>query len=132
ALPGAVELAEEDPLPRAERERPVPDRHEHARAHEGGADVRRRVLLALLDVLPGPVLRNDPLQRDLKVARHRGIRVLVYRHPRGRVRALAEGRAAGTVELAERRTHELRDVDELTSFLGRDTELPHGAYPRQP
>ena len=93
--------------------------------------MRRRVLLALLDVLPGPVLRHDPLERDLEVARDGGVGVLVDRHARGRVRDVDE-RRAGAVELAERRAHELGDVDELAPLLGRDTELAHGAYPRQP
>src|SRR5205085_4908017 len=56
----AVELAEEDPLPRAERQfAAVGQRDEHLPAHERRADVRRRVLLTLLDVLPPPPLRRD-------------------------------------------------------------------------
>ena len=54
----AVELAEEDALPRAEREPPVAERHEHLRAHQRRSDVRGRVLLALLDVLPAPRCRR--------------------------------------------------------------------------
>src|SRR5438128_11776247 len=52
ALPRAVELAEEDALPRPEREASVLQRDEHLRPHQRRADVRRRVLLGLLDVLP--------------------------------------------------------------------------------
>src|SRR5438270_7666726 len=55
ALARAVELAEEDPLPRPEREASVVQRDEHLRPHQRRADVRGRVLLALLDVLPAPV-----------------------------------------------------------------------------
>src|SRR5207244_2735251 len=78
-LTRAVELAEEDPLPGAEREPPSVERHEDLRAHERRADMRRGVLLALLDVLPAPAVADDSLQRRLEVAGDRGIRVLVDR-----------------------------------------------------
>src|SRR6478736_3310654 len=43
AVARPVELAEEDPLPAAERELPVLQRDEDLRARERGAHVRRRV-----------------------------------------------------------------------------------------
>ena len=49
---------------------------------------------ALLDVLPRPVLRDDPLERSLEVARDRRVGVLVDRHARGRVRDVDERGAA--------------------------------------
>src|SRR4029450_4372912 len=63
--------------------------------------------------------------------RHRGIGVLVDRDASRRVRDVDE-RRGGAVELAERRAHQLGDVDELALLLRRDAELAHGAYPRQP
>ena len=55
AGPRPVELAEEDALPRAELELSVDEGDHHLRAHQRGTDVGRRVLLALLDVLPAPL-----------------------------------------------------------------------------
>ena len=122
ALTRAVELAEEDPLPGPEREAAVADRHEHVGAHERRADVRRGVLLALFDVLPGPVLGDDPLERGLEVARDGRVGVLVDRDARGGVRDVDEGRRRA-VELAEGRLHLPRDVDELAPALGLHSQL---------
>src|SRR3954453_18033068 len=55
ALARPVELAEEDPLPRSEREASVLQRDEHLRPHERRPDVGGRVLLALLDFLSARV-----------------------------------------------------------------------------
>src|SRR5919201_5337180 len=52
ALTRTVELAEEDPLPRAERELAVAQRHEHLRRDQRRAHVRGRVRpVRILDVL---------------------------------------------------------------------------------
>ena len=78
ALARTVELAEEDPLPRPESERAVaPERDDHARAHQRCTDVRGRVLLALLDVLPRPAVVDDPLEGHFEVARDHRVGVLV-------------------------------------------------------
>ena len=61
---------------------------------ERGTDVRRRVLLARLDVLPRPAVVDHPLERGLEVARDRGIGVLVDRDARSRVRHVDEHRRA--------------------------------------
>ena len=66
----------------------------------------------------------------LEVAGDRGVGVLVDRDARRRVRDVDE-RGRGAVELAERRAHQLGDVDELAPLLRRHAELVHGAYPRQ-
>ena len=65
-----------------------------------GAHVRRRVLLAGLDVLPAPVVADEPLHGALEVARDSRVGVLVDRHAGGRVRhvdehGLAAARRAG-------------------------------------
>ena len=96
--PRPVELAEEDALPRAERELAVAKRHEHLRPHQRRARMRGRVLLALLDVLPPPRLRDELLERHLEVARDHRIGVLVDRQAGGRVRDVDEhGRRAARV-----------------------------------
>src|SRR3954453_2126882 len=69
AGPRAVELAQEDALPGPEREIPLAQRDQQLRPHQRRADVRRRVLLSLLDVLPSPALGRDLLERHLEVAR---------------------------------------------------------------
>ena len=92
--------------------------------------MRRRVLLALLDVLPGPVGGDDLLQRGLEVACDRGVGMLVDRHARGRVGDVDES-GRGAVQLAEGGLHLLRDVDQLTPTLGLHPEFTHGAYPRR-
>src|SRR6188474_3740134 len=52
---GPVELAEEDPLPRPEREGPVVVQgDDDARPHQRRSHVRRGILLARLEVLPRP------------------------------------------------------------------------------
>src|SRR5207248_527303 len=95
-----VELAEEDPLPGPERKPAAVERNEDLRAHQRGADVRGRILLALLDVLPAPAVADDPLERSLEVARDSRVGVLVDRHPGGRVRHVDERRrrAVGVAE----------------------------------
>src|SRR4029450_6146799 len=90
-LAWSVELAEEDALPRPEGETAVADGDEHLRAHEGRADVRGSVLLALLDVLPAPVVPDHLLERRLEVTGDRGVGVLVDRHARGGVRDVDQG-----------------------------------------
>ncbi len=72
--------------------------------------MRRRVLLPLLDVLPRPVLGDDPLERRLEVARHGRVGVLVDRQARGGVRDVDE-RRGGPVELPQRLPHAARDVE---------------------
>src|SRR5947199_3022042 len=122
----AVELAEEDPLPGSEREPAVVERNEDLRAHERRADVRGRVLLALLDVLPAPTVPDDPLQGRLEVAGDRGIRVLVDGDAGGRVRHVDEG-GGRPVRFAERLLHLGRDLDELRLPLGLQADSAHAS-----
>ena len=125
SLARAVELAEEDPLPRAERERPVlAQRDDDARPHERRADVRRRVLLARLDVLPRPAVLDHPLERRLEVARDRRVGVLVDRHARGRVRDVDEDCGASLVADARPRTS-ARDVDDVAPPRRAQPDLVH-------
>ena len=85
--------------------------------------MRRGVLLPLLDVLPGPVGWNDPLEGRLEVPGDRRVGVLVDRHPGRRVRHVDErGRALPT---GKRFPHEPGDVDELALPLGLYLELDH-------
>src|SRR5712691_7479371 len=120
-----VELAEEDALPAAEREPAVLERDEHLRAHERGADVRRRVRpVRILDVLPAPAVLDDLLERGLEVAGDGGVGVLVDRHARSRVRDVDQ-RGRGAVRLAERVLDRLRDVDQLRPALRLETDLAH-------
>ena len=119
-----VELAEEDPLPacraRARRSSsgtstcgPISE----ARMCDG------RVRLALLDVLPAPVVADDLLERRLEVARHGRVGVLVDRHAGGRVRDVDERGGALGAAPSTRVAHLRRDVDELGLPLGRDGDL---------
>ena len=86
----------------------------------------RRVLLALLDVLPSPRLRDELLQRHLEVARDHRIGVLVDRQAGRRVRDVDEhGRRA--VGVIDGLSHPGGDVDELGVPLGSDSELVHEA-----
>ena len=64
-----------------------------------------RVLLALLDVLPRPLGRDDPLEGRLEVARDSGIGVLVHRHAGRRVGHVHEhgGGAVGIADAPPRR-----------------------------
>src|SRR5918996_2073008 len=119
-----VELAEEDALPRAQRERPVlAQRHDHARPHQRGANMPRRVLLVRLDVLPRPVVADDALERDLVIAGDRGIGVLVDGDACGRVRHVYDDR--GPARALDRRAHVARDVHELASPLRPQPDLAH-------
>src|SRR5919204_575856 len=125
-----VELAEEDSLPAAERELPVVERDEHLGAHERRADVRRGVRpVRVLDMLPAPPVLDDLLERSLEVARNRGIRALVDRHARGRVRHVHE-RGGRAVRVAQRVLHRFRDVDELRPSVRLHVDHTHGRYPR--
>src|SRR5207248_6012328 len=121
-----VELAEEDPLPGPERKPAAVERNEDLRAHQRSADVRRRILLALLDVLPAPAVADDPLERGLEVARDSRVGVLVDRHPGGRVRHVDERRRRA-VGVAERLLHLGRDVDELGLPLGLQADATHAS-----
>src|SRR5215208_2253468 len=123
ALSRPVELAEEDPLPCPERETAVPQRDDHLGAHQRRTDVRRRVLLPRLDVLPAPVVADHPLERRLEVARNGRIGVFVDRHPGGRVRDEDEQRRA--VAPVGGGPDVVGDVDELRPTLRPDTDLPH-------
>ena len=86
--------------------------------------MRRRVLLAVLDVLPAPVLAHDALHRGLEVARDRGIRMLVDRHARGRVRHEDES-GRGAFDSVQRGLDLAGDLDELRLPLGADLDLAH-------
>ncbi len=90
ASPRPVELAEEDALPGAELELSVDERDHDLGAHQRGADVRGRVLLALLDVQPAPPFGRDPLEGHFEVAGDHRVGVLVDRQPRSRVRDVDE------------------------------------------
>src|SRR5581483_11331649 len=120
----AVELAEEDALPGTERQAAASQRHDHLRPHQRRADMRRRVLLALLDVLPAPLVADDPLERRLEVAADGRVGVLVDRQARRRVRHVDEHRRA--VDARDRLDDGTRDVEHLRSALGGDGELAHG------
>ena len=76
-----VELAEEDPLLRPSASSPSRERDQHLRPHQGGADVRRRVLLGLLVCCQPQSSRDDLLQRPLEVAATSRVGVLVDRQP---------------------------------------------------
>src|SRR5207248_5947137 len=115
-----------DPLPGSEGEPAVVERDEDLRAHERRADVRGRVLLALLDVLPAPSVPDDPLQGRLEVAGDRGIRVLVDGDAGGRVRHVDEG-GGRPVRFAERLLHLGRDLDELRLPLGLQADSAHAS-----
>ena len=101
------------------------ERDQHLRPHQGRADVRRGVLLALLDVLPAPAFGGDLLQRHLEVAGDQRIGVLVDRQPRRRVRARRRARAE-PVRPADGRPHLGRDVEQLGVPLRLDRQRPHG------
>ena len=94
AVARPVELAEEDPLPAAERELAVADRDEDLRAHERSAHVRGGVRPRVLGVLPVPPLVDDLLERVLEVLRDERVGVLVDRDARRRVRDVDERRRA--------------------------------------
>ena len=86
--------------------------------------MRGSVLLAFLDVLPGPVGRHDALEGRLEVARDGRVGMLVDRHPGRRMRDVDEhGRAALPVDGV---LHEPCDVDQLALPLGLKPELDHG------
>ena len=88
--------------------------------------MRGRVLLALLDVLPRPVGRDDALERRLEVARDGGVGMLVDRHSGGRVRDVDEHRRAASCPATASRD-ETRDVDELALPLGLEPQLDHAS-----
>src|SRR5262245_36094582 len=127
AVARAVELAEEDPLPAAELELPVLERDEDLSADERRADVRRRVRpVRVLRVLPLPVLVHDLLEGVLEVLGDERVRVLVDRHPGGRVGDEDE-RGARTVGAVQRLPHLLGDVHELGLAVGPEVDLVHAA-----
>src|SRR5262249_19329186 len=124
AGPWAVELAEEDALPGAERKPSVADGDDDLLAHQARADVRGRVLLAGLDVLPAPAVADDALERRLEVPGDGRFGVLVDRQCRGSVRDEEQGGGV-TVEAVQRALDLAGDVDELRPPLGLDLELVH-------
>src|SRR5580765_6445884 len=125
AVAGAVELAEEDPLPASEAELAVVDRNEHLRPDQRTAHMGRRVrAVRVLDVLPRPAVIDDLLQRRLEVAGDEWVGALVDRHPGGRVRYVDE-RCRGAVRPVERLLHLIGDVDELGLALGPDLDRLH-------
>src|SRR5207248_3873377 len=68
SLARAVELAEEDPLPRSQRELAVVERHEDLRADQRRANVRRSVRpVRILDVIPVPNVVDELLECRLEV-----------------------------------------------------------------
>jgi len=110
----------------AERQAATVHGDEHLRPHQRGADVRRRVLLALLDVLPAPTLGCHPLERHLEVARDHRVGVLVDRQAGRRVRDVDEDRGR-TVRVADRGSNLRGDLDELRVPVGGDLQLLHEA-----
>mmetsp|Transcript_4836 Transcript_4836/g.18109 ORF Transcript_4836/g.18109 Transcript_4836/m.18109 type:complete len:295 (+) Transcript_4836:188-1072(+) len=82
-------LAQVDALPRSRLHPPRRVRRHRQRApEEGGLDVSRHVVRALLDVFEQdamPLLRHDSVQRRLQIPPHRRIRVFVHRQRRRRV-----------------------------------------------
>src|SRR5690242_4582377 len=127
-----VELAEEDPLPAAERELPVAERDEDLRARQRRAHVRRRVrTVGILHVLPVPAVVDDLLQRVLEILRDERVGVLVDRDAGRRVRDVDE-RGRGAVRLAERLLHLRRDVDELGLAFGLEVDLLHAVILGRP
>src|SRR6266487_2999655 len=125
AVTRPVELAEEDALPAAERELAVAQRHEDLRAHQRGAHVRRGVgPVRVVDVLPGPAVVDDLLERVLEILRHEGVGVLGDRDAGRRVGNVDEG-GCRAVRLAERSLYLLRDVQELGLAVGLEADLLH-------
>ncbi len=112
------------------REAAAVEGHEDLRAHQRGADVGRRVLLALLDVLPVPVVPDHPLERGLEVAGDGGIGMLVDRDTGGRVRHEHERRGRA-VRPVHGFLHFPGDVEELSSAFGPDANLLHRPYPKR-
>src|SRR4249919_435087 len=124
-LARTVELAEEDALPGPECESTVvAKRDDDAGAHQAGADVRRGVLLARLDVLPRPAVFDHTLERCLEVARDCRIRVLVDRDAGGGMWHVDEHGGAGLT--CDGIAHPLRDVEELAPPLRPESNLVHG------
>jgi hypothetical protein len=83
----------------------------------------RRVLLARLDVLPGPAIPDHSLERRLEVPRDGWIRMLVDRHPSGRMRDVHHDRRPA---LAFNRSEYISsDVENMAAPLGADTDLAH-------
>ncbi len=120
-----VELAEEDALPGAERQLAVAERNHDLRPHQSCTNVRGSILLALLDVLPAPTLRSDPLERHLEVAGDHRVGVLVDREARRGVRDIDEhGRTGGPLNGVPDLG---RDVEQLRVALGLDPQRVHGA-----
>src|SRR5262245_28373337 len=123
-LAGTVELAEEDPLPGAERELATVERDEHLRAHQGRAHMRGCVFLTRLDVLPAPVVPHHSLERDLEVARDGRIGMLLDGDAGGRVRDVDQNR--GCAVLTVERLLDLRgDVDQLRPPVAPKLDLAH-------
>ena len=126
AVARPVELAEEDPLPAAERELAAVERHEDLRVHQRRAHVRGGVgAVGVLGVLPVPAVVDHLLERVLEVLRDERVGVLVDRDARGRVRNVDEGRRSA-VRAGERLLHEVGDVHELGLAVGLQADLAHG------
>src|SRR5215211_7415874 len=126
ARPRTVELAEEDALPGTEREVAVAERDQHRGRRQRRPHVRGRVLLSLLNVVPAPLVADDPLQRLLEVGADRGVGMLLDDDAGRRVRNVDE-RCGRAIRAAERIPHLGRHVDELGPAVCRDLELPkHG------
>mmetsp|Transcript_47693 Transcript_47693/g.152882 ORF Transcript_47693/g.152882 Transcript_47693/m.152882 type:complete len:329 (+) Transcript_47693:354-1340(+) len=81
-------LVEVQALPRPEVEGSMGHRHGHGRAHEGGLDVPRHVVIALhcvLEEIPVPRFGADVVECGLHICAHGGVGVLVDREARGGV-----------------------------------------------
>ena len=129
APPGAVELAEVDPLPGAERQAAVDDRHHDGRAHEGGLEMGVGVSLGM----PVVARRRDQARKAGEdVPRDVGVRVLVDRQAGRGVRHVDVAGAVHDAGPPQFGCHRARDLDELGPLAGRHVDLRplHRAPPR--
>ena len=109
-----------------EREAPFNERDRHRGGCQRGADVRPRVPVALVQVLPGPFLVDQPVEGAGDVGRDRACALAggLKDDPSGRMRD--EERRQRAVAVRQQLGDLVGHIQQLGSPLGLDRQLRHG------